>query len=57
MALLSLRDRQRGELEELLSHTPLAQERCRAQALLWLAQGADVAEGARSQNGFMRQYA
>ena len=44
MALLSLRDRQRGELEELLSHTPLAQERCRAQALLWLAEGADVAE-------------
>ena len=44
MALLSLRDRQRGELEELLSHTPLAKERCRAQALLWLAEGADVAE-------------
>jgi transposase len=44
MALLSLSDRQRGELEDLVSHTPLAKERCRAQALLWLAEGADVAE-------------
>jgi transposase len=44
MALLSLSDRQRGELEELVSHTPLAKERCRAQALLWIAAGADVGE-------------
>jgi transposase len=44
MALLSLSDRQRGELEDLVSHTPLAKERCRAQALLWLAEEADVAE-------------
>jgi transposase len=44
MALLSLNDRQRGELEDLAVHTALAKERCRAQALLWLAEGADVAE-------------
>jgi transposase len=44
MALLSLSDRQRGELEDLVAHTPLAKERCRAQALLWLAEGSDVGE-------------
>ena len=44
MTMLSLSDRQRGELEELVSHTPLAKERCRAQALLWLAEGSEVAE-------------
>ena len=44
MALLLLSDRQRAELEELVSHTPLAKERCRAQALLWLADGYDVGE-------------
>src|SRR2546423_4642990 len=44
MSLLLLSDRQRGELQELLSHTPLAKERCRAQALLWIAEGTDVAE-------------
>ena len=44
MARLSLSQRQRGELEQLVSHTPLAKERCRAQALLWIAEGADVAE-------------
>jgi len=44
MAMLSLTDRQRGELQELVCHTPLAKERCRAQALLWIAEGADVAE-------------
>jgi transposase len=43
MALLALRDRQRGELEEIVSHTPSAQERCRAQASLWIADGSDVA--------------
>ena len=43
MALLSLSDRQRGELEDLVSH-PLAKERCRAQALLWIAEGSDVGE-------------
>jgi transposase len=44
MALLSLNDRQRGELEDIVSHTGLAKERCRAQALLWLAAGAEAAE-------------
>jgi transposase len=44
MALLWLDDRQRAQLEELVSHTPLAKERCRAQALLWIADGADVGE-------------
>src|SRR5947209_9995306 len=44
MARLSLSQRQCGELEQLVSHTPLAKERCRAQALLWIAEGSDVAE-------------
>lgn len=44
MALLSLHDRQRGELELIVSHPPLAKERSRAQALLWLAEGSDVGE-------------
>ena len=39
MALLSLSPRQRQELEYLTSHTPVAKERCRAQALLWLDEG------------------
>jgi transposase len=47
MALLALSDRQRGELQDIVSHTPWAKERCRAQALLWIADGSavgDVAE-------------
>jgi transposase len=44
MSLLWLSDRQRGELEELVSHTPSAKERCRAQALLGIAEGSDVGE-------------
>jgi transposase len=44
MALLSLTDRLRAELEDLVSRTPLAKERCRAQALLWIAEGSDVRE-------------
>jgi transposase len=43
MARLSLSHRQRGESENIVSRTPLAKERCRAQALLWLAEGSDVA--------------
>ena len=39
MALLSLSPRQRQELEYFASHTPVAKERCRAQALLWLDEG------------------
>src|SRR6266567_6763144 len=39
-----LDDRLRGELEGLVAHTPLAKERCRAQALLWLAEGQSAEE-------------
>jgi transposase len=44
MAVLLLSDRQRGEWEVVVSHSPLAKERCRAQALLGIAEGADVGE-------------
>jgi transposase len=44
MALLALSDRIRGELQDIVSHTPVAKERCRAQALLWIADGSDVGE-------------
>src|SRR5437764_256376 len=44
MALLALSDRQRGGLQDIVSHTPRAKERCRAQALLWIADGSDVGE-------------
>src|SRR3954454_8949837 len=44
MALLALRDRRRGELQDIVSHTPGAKERCRAQALLWIADRSDVGE-------------
>jgi hypothetical protein len=39
MAPLILSPRQRSELEYLASHNPVAKERCRAQALLWLDEG------------------
>jgi len=42
MAPIILSDRLRGELEDLVTHTPLAKERSRAQALLWLADGDSV---------------
>jgi transposase len=54
MALLSLNVRQRAGLEDLLAHTPSAKERCRAQALLWIAEGADV-EGIAELLGVTRQ--
>ena len=44
MALLSLSDRLRYEREEIVCHTPSAQERCRARALLGLADGSGVEE-------------
>ena len=47
MSDIILSDRLRSELEELLAHTPLAKERCRAQALLWLAEGRDCRGGRR----------
>src|SRR6478735_3767852 len=39
-----LSDRLASELESLVVQTPLAKERCRAQALLWLAEGRPVEE-------------
>ena len=42
MTLINLSDRLRGELEDLVTQTPLAKERSRAQALLWLADGESV---------------
>jgi len=39
MAQLILSPRQRSELEYLAAHNPVAKERCRAQALLWLDEG------------------
>jgi transposase len=50
MALLGLSPRQRWELEYLAAHNPMAKERCRAQALLWLDEGGtpdQVAEALR----------
>ena len=44
MALLWFSDRLCADLEEIVCHTPSAKERCRAQALLWLAEGSDVEE-------------
>jgi transposase len=44
MAPPTLDDRLRGELESLVDRTPLAKERGRAQALLWLADGEPAAE-------------
>jgi transposase len=48
MAPLSLSDRLRFDLEEIVCHTPSAKERCRAQALLWLAEGAGIEEVAEA---------
>jgi transposase len=48
MAPLWLGDRLCFELEEIVRHTPSAKERCRAQALLWLAEGFGVEEVAES---------
>jgi transposase len=42
MTLPILSPRERSELEYLASHEPLAKPRCRAQALLWLDEGATV---------------
>ncbi len=39
MAPLRLSPRQRSELEYLAAHDPVAKQRCRAQALLWLDEG------------------
>ncbi len=42
MVSMFLSDRLRGESDSLVTHTPLAKERSRAQALLWLAEGEPV---------------
>ena len=42
MAPVILSSRQRIELEDFMLHTPSAKERCRAQAVLWLAEGEAV---------------
>ena len=42
MAPMILSDDLYDELEDLVLHTPLARERCRAQAVLWLAEGLPV---------------
>src|SRR5262245_47080995 len=42
MRQLDLSDKLLVELENLVARTPLAKERCRAQALLWLAEGETV---------------
>ena len=44
MAPLPLTTRQRADLDVILAPTPSARERCRAQALLWLAEGSDAGE-------------
>jgi len=44
MLSIILGDRLRSELEALVTQTPLAKERCRAQALLWLAEGLSAEE-------------
>ena len=48
MALLPLSAQQRLEWEYFASHTSVAEERCRAQALLWLDEGATVEQVADS---------
>jgi transposase len=48
MAPLILSSRQRSELEFLASHNPVARERCRAQALLWLDEGETTGQVAES---------
>jgi transposase len=44
MGSLTLSGRQRAELEYLAAHTPSARERSRAQAVLWLDEGAGAEE-------------
>jgi transposase len=44
MLPIILSDQLRGDLEGLVARTRLAKERCRALALLWLADGRPVAE-------------
>jgi hypothetical protein len=51
MTPLKLGARRRRELESLITHTPLTQERCRAQVLLRLDEGGPVESIAESPHG------
>jgi transposase len=48
MAPILLSARWRGELEDLVLRTPSAKERCRAQAVLWLAEGLSAEQVAET---------
>jgi transposase len=48
MASIILSARLRGELEALVLRTPSAKERCRAQAVLWLAEGLSAEQVAET---------
>jgi transposase len=48
MAPIILKARLRGELEDLVLRTPSAKERCRAQAVLWLAEGLSAEQVAET---------
>jgi transposase len=48
MAPILLSARLRGELEDLVLRTPSAKERCRAQAVLWLAEGLSAEQVAET---------
>jgi transposase len=48
MAPIILSARLRGELEDLVLRTPSAKERCRAQAVLWLAEGLSAEQVAET---------
>ena len=48
MAPIILNARLRGELEDLVLRTPSAKERCRAQAVLWLAEGLSAEQVAET---------
>jgi transposase len=48
MTPIILNARLRGELEDLVLKTPSAKERCRAQAVLWLAEGLSAEQVAET---------
>jgi transposase len=48
MAPITLNARLRGELQDLVLRTPSAKERCRAQAVLWLAEGLSAEQVAET---------
>ena len=48
MAPIILSARLRGDLEDLVLRTPSAKQRCRAQAVLWLAEGLSAEQVAKT---------